>query len=797
MNRRASPIYLILLSAALVSSTLIACAATPSQEFSARYRITLIGPGQQGLRVQARFAGLTPGPLELAMLRAWAGYAGLDAQLVWIRLGTTRGPALEVPLAQSSSPGLEQDVARWGVQVPGNGVIQLEYYLELAGQDGEVPSRVEDRRALLLTRSLFVFPLPWLDQLQAPFQGAVQVQVVPPAGWAVHTTWPSNAEGTAFLPDNAEDLVDTAVVLGDYTLYELRDEAFRARVLLPAVGDEKLARERADALAQGMFFAHRLFGAAPNLGPEASLMAVFVPAPDQAPADQPVGMALGDDLILVQAAMSSALSLDEALMREAVRLWMVNAVRTAPRWSMDPCGREPWLTYGWTEYLAWRIRLDSGRISPLQYWEHLRRVARALAESPFLNKFSLADVAGQMRGDAELARFVYSKSQLGALLADRRLRAETEGRVDLSEVARQLHRRYGYYITGSLVGGEQVVNLLGELSGANYADFYASLVYGVGPLDLSAVPELSGPPVGETRTFSTPDGLRLFYQWLDGPSRRAAIYLSGGPGRPPYDLMYLMAQPLQQYLDVAYLEQRGSGRSVAPGQGAYSLDAYINDIELLRQEIGAARVTLIGHAWGGFCALHYAARYPERVAALILLSPIPSFSRFAQAALQGLMAQFGGGEGEVALQVRELATQGIHAYGDLATLSHLLEQARAYGSDPAAGQEVLRKAYAYYVKIYLLPEGLSLNNEGILPVLVARDGLLRADALTDLNLRGCPILVLHGEKDKAISSGLLQDLCSRLGAELKEIPGAGHYLYVDSPDVVLGEILSFLEANPD
>jgi pimeloyl-ACP methyl ester carboxylesterase len=157
--------------------------------------------------------------------------------------------------------------------------------------------------------------------------------------------------------------------------------------------------------------------------------------------------------------------------------------------------------------------------------------------------------------------------------------------------------------------------------------------------------------------------------------------------------------------------------------------------------------------------------------------------------------QVGGERSDLASQVRQLSAQGIHTYGDLAALSRLLEQARAYGSDLAIAQDTVRKAYAYYVKIALLPEGLSLNNEEILPVLIARDGLLRYDLLTEITPGEYPTLILHGERDRVISSDLLHTLRQQLGAELKEIPEAGHYIYLDSPDTTLAEIVSFLEAH--
>ena len=792
---KAGLVRLILVSFALCPSSIFAgCASAPVSEASALYTIALAGPGRQDLTVRARFTGMAPGPTDLVMLRQWAGCAGLDAQLSWMRVGASNGPDTTVNLSPAPLSGLEQDVVHWSVTVPKGGVVQIEYHVELSGRDGEVPSWVGAERALLLTRSLFVVPVSWLSQPRAPLQGLVRVQLSSPAGWPVYAPWPSSADGTAFLPTTVEDLFDAAIALGGYEAFELRDEAFRARVLLPRGIEGDYALRRATDLAQGMLSVYRLFGVAPGLGPNADLLAIVV-TDDLAPG-QAASAALADNLILAQARATLPPSLDEMVMREALRLWIAGAVRTAPRWTTDPDAREPLLTCGWAEYLAWQIRLSAGRLSPLQYWDHMRQAASAVAQSPVLDKLSLADATKWMRDDPVLARFVRDKGHLGALLLDQRLRADTGGKIDLAYVVRRIHQKHNYYATGALATREEVLGLLSELTGRDYSDFYTTLTHGLGPLDLSNTMELSGPPVGETRVLSTPDGLRLFYQWLDGPTGRAAIYLGGGPGRAPYDLMYLMAQPLQQYLDVAYLEQRGSGRSDGPGQGAYSMDAYINDIELLRQQIGAAKVVLMGHAWGGYCALSYALRYPERVDALILLAPIPSFPRMVQAAQQVLVGQVSGQESELALQVRELSGRNIDAYADLEALLRLLERTKAYGSNLDAAQDVLSQAYAYYKKIALLPEGLPLNNEEILPVLVARDGLLRYDLLAELAPGGYPTLLLSGGMDHVISRDLLDGLRQKLGAEFREIPGAGHYLYLDNPNVTLAEIISFLEAHP-
>jgi proline iminopeptidase len=51
------------------------------------------------------------------------------------------------------------------------------------------------------------------------------------------------------------------------------------------------------------------------------------------------------------------------------------------------------------------------------------------------------------------------------------------------------------------------------------------------------------------------------------------------------------------------------------------LGAQIADIERIRQILGEEKLILVGHSWGGFLASLYAAEFPERIEALILVSP--------------------------------------------------------------------------------------------------------------------------------------------------------------------------------
>jgi pimeloyl-ACP methyl ester carboxylesterase len=70
------------------------------------------------------------------------------------------------------------------------------------------------------------------------------------------------------------------------------------------------------------------------------------------------------------------------------------------------------------------------------------------------------------------------------------------------------------------------------------------------------------------------------------------------------------------------VDLRGYGLSDRPRtRGAYSLAAYIADLDALFDVLGIRRAALIGQSMGGGLALRYAQRRPGRVTRLVLINP--------------------------------------------------------------------------------------------------------------------------------------------------------------------------------
>lgn len=236
------------------------------------------------------------------------------------------------------------------------------------------------------------------------------------------------------------------------------------------------------------------------------------------------------------------------------------------------------------------------------------------------------------------------------------------------------------------------------------------------------------------------------------------------------DLMWLEPQAtaalrqLASFSRLILFDKPGTGLS-DPVAGAPTIEQRMGDIAAVLDAVGSERAALIGYSEGGLPSAMFAATYPERVEALVLLGTLakvhPSPDFFPD--LEGLRQMW-----------RDLDEIVIPRWGE--------------------GQFFLKVAPSW------AESELHRRTMGIAERACASPGMVRAlvDSLRGLDVRAilptitAPTLVLH-RSDEWIPVELARDLAGRIpNSRLVELPGDDHAFFAGDWESLVSEIEGFL-----
>jgi pimeloyl-ACP methyl ester carboxylesterase len=242
------------------------------------------------------------------------------------------------------------------------------------------------------------------------------------------------------------------------------------------------------------------------------------------------------------------------------------------------------------------------------------------------------------------------------------------------------------------------------------------------------------------------------------------LLLHGQPGSGS-DWLPLIGELRRRGVPLLVPDRPGYGRTGGRARGFFeNADAMVDMLDRL----GIERVVVTGHSWGGGVAVALAARYPERVCRLVLVAPVGH--RRAVSLLDRVLAVPGVGRiasraGFAALR----ASLGIRPLG--AALAH-----GVIGVEPDQLERSMQHLTTPAVARTFADEQRLLVTET--PALEAVLGAIRA-----------PTTVVVGEDDRLVPPAAARALAERIdGAELVEVPKAGHLLPLTAP-LALVEIL--------
>lgn len=216
---------------------------------------------------------------------------------------------------------------------------------------------------------------------------------------------------------------------------------------------------------------------------------------------------------------------------------------------------------------------------------------------------------------------------------------------------------------------------------------------------------------------------------------------------------------------VVSLDQRGHGESGWPRPPAYASEDFAADLAGLMEALGWKRMTLVGHSMGSHNSTAFAAWYPDRLEALVLIDGRPGFSperlRLLRERGARPMRRHPSPESAIA-RFRLIPRETV---ADPALLAHL---ARA---------GLVQRDGAW---VYRFDPGCSANRKPV-------------DLWPKLPQITAPTLIVRGEWSAVLSREAAERMRKAIPrATLVEIPGTYHHVVLDAPGAFCDTLDAFL-----
>lgn len=274
---------------------------------------------------------------------------------------------------------------------------------------------------------------------------------------------------------------------------------------------------------------------------------------------------------------------------------------------------------------------------------------------------------------------------------------------------------------------------------------------------------------GGTRLFFDVVGSGLSPAPDELVDRPTLLLLHGGPGgdhssfRPYYDRFADTHQ-------VIYLDHRGQGRSGGgESPSTWNLDTWADDIVRFCDALEITRPVVHGLSFGGFVAIHYAARHPHHASKLILEST--AAIRRAEVVEERFRAA--GGD-EAAASFHRVFVDGDTSLE--AMVEYLTRNMPLYNQVPS-GFGPMRTRMNLAVLEHFMPEWTAMDLRGDVPKIAV------------------PTLVLCGELDPMTPPQFSQEIIELLPpglGQLQVLDRCGHGTFRDRPDETERLLRAFL-----
>jgi proline iminopeptidase len=308
-------------------------------------------------------------------------------------------------------------------------------------------------------------------------------------------------------------------------------------------------------------------------------------------------------------------------------------------------------------------------------------------------------------------------------------------------------------------------------------------------------------PVAGQRFWDLPTGSRIAYVERPAggrPRPTPVVFVHGGPGIADMsgDTAYFGRLAGDGY-DVWVYDQVGTGRSSRLADPRrYDIAREVADLEAIRQRIGADRLVLIGHSWGGQVAAAYLAAHPGHVAKVVFSSPgalAPAVDDGSDGRVRARLTR-----GQQLRLYRLLAWPRVLLAWTLLQLDPRAAHAFAGDAEMDARNDRVYNAGRAGAHCRDAGPGPALHGLGFYAYQFPQSAAARpwADPRPALARLHTPALVIKGSCDYLSWSSGTAYLRAVPGSRLVYLHHAGHNSYQDQPAAFLATVRAFLAGRP-
>lgn len=262
-----------------------------------------------------------------------------------------------------------------------------------------------------------------------------------------------------------------------------------------------------------------------------------------------------------------------------------------------------------------------------------------------------------------------------------------------------------------------------------------------------------------------------FYYQLYGPEHgRRWVFLHGLMGFSQNWRKIIMG--LEKTERCLSYDQRGHGRSFKPDQG-YGPEDYADDLLKILDALNWQKIILVGHSMGGRNALNFTFRYPERVEKFVLVDISPDVSPDGAKYFEDLLNL-------VPTPFVNRAAAREYFQGEF------LQKAKTREKVEVIGQY-------FYANIIDLPDGRADWRFSKEAVLASARSARTTDRWHELSGLKVPTLLLRGQNSLDLPESVFEKMLkSNSLIQGVTIPGAGHWVHSDRPELFLEAVQNFV-----